>query len=99
MMTPKSPIMIWPAVMTVFVILVYKMVYLLLEQSEKIGFLIANCQIRRTSRGDFIEMTATVEEVEVSSVTCLDNKQVMPMSSLAGRIPLSDLSRYDRKIK
>ena len=51
------------------------------------------------SRGNSIEMTTTVEDVEVSCVAWLDNKQVMLMSSFAGRIPLSDISRYDRKMK
>ena len=51
------------------------------------------------SRGDAVEMVTTVEGVDVSCVAWLDNKQVMLMSSFAGRNPTSELSRYDRKKK
>ena len=49
------------------------------------------------NRGDSIEMVTTVEEVDVSCVAWLDNKQVMLMSTLAGINPVSEISRFDRK--
>lgn len=51
------------------------------------------------SRGDAVEMVTTVEGVDVSCVAWLDNKQVMLMSSFAGKNPESNISRFDRKKK
>ena len=77
------------------------MVYLPLEQSGKNRIPNSKLPAQKDmkSRGDSIEMTTTVEEVEVSCVTWLDSMHVMLMSSFAGRIPLSGVPRYDRKIK
>ena len=97
-----TPIMIQPAVMTVFVILTNirnGILALGTVRRNRIPNSKMPVQNDMKSIGDSIEMMTTFEEVEVSCVAWLDNMQVMLMSSFALRILLSDISRYGRKIK
>jgi len=56
-------------------------------------------QFKKVDRGTSEECVTTVDGVDISNVVWKDNKTVMLLSTLAGKIPMHQVERYDRKNK
>ncbi|KAG8201208.1 hypothetical protein JTE90_019847 [Oedothorax gibbosus] len=56
-------------------------------------------EMKKMTRGTIIEYVANEGGCEVSNLAWQDNKTVQMLSTFAGKSPVKDVSRYDRKTK
>lgn len=56
-------------------------------------------ELKLKERGTSLEYVSNIDGVEVSSTVWKDNKAVTLLSTFVGKMPLSDIKRYDRKKK